>query len=75
MTSKKQHIMIIKRNWHDAHPTIAHHSGIDWRLLSSTAKTSGDIEEPELEPQYHCLRVDITYVSFAKLQPHLTTGH
>jgi len=67
--------MIIKRNWHDAHPTIAHHSGIDWRLLSSTAKTSGDIEEPELEPQYRCLRVDITYVSFAKLQPHLTTGH
>jgi hypothetical protein len=52
VTSKKQHIMIIKRNWRDAHPTIAHHSGIDWRLLSSTTKTSGDIEDPELEPQY-----------------------
>jgi hypothetical protein len=66
--------MIIKRNWRDAHPTIAHHSGLDWRLLSLTTKTSGDIEEPELEPQYHCLRA-ITYVSFAKLQAHLTTGH
>jgi hypothetical protein len=67
--------MIIKRNWRDAHPTITHESGLDWRLLSSTTKKSGgDIEEPELEPQYRCLRA-ITYVSFSKLQPHLTTGH
>ena len=63
--------MIITRNWRDAHPTIAHESGLDWRLLSSTIKTSGDIEEPELDPQYHCLKT-ITYVSFAKLQPSLS---
>jgi len=63
--------MIVKRNWRDAHPTIAHESGLDWRLLSSTTKTSGDIEEPDLEPQYRCLRA-ITYVSFAKLQPSLS---
>jgi mannose-6-phosphate isomerase-like protein (cupin superfamily) len=63
--------MIIKRNWREAHPTIAHESGLDWRLLSSTTKTSGDIEEPELESQYRCLRA-ITYVSFAKLQPSLS---
>jgi mannose-6-phosphate isomerase-like protein (cupin superfamily) len=63
--------MIIKRNWRDAHPTIAHQSGLDWRLLSSTMKTSGDIEESELDPQYRCLKV-ITYVSFAKLQPRLS---
>jgi mannose-6-phosphate isomerase-like protein (cupin superfamily) len=63
--------MIIKRNWRDAHPTIAHQSGLDWRLLSSTMKTSGDIEEPELDPQYRCLKV-ITYVSYAKLQPSLS---
>jgi mannose-6-phosphate isomerase-like protein (cupin superfamily) len=62
--------MIIKRNWRDAHPTIAHQSGVDWRLLSSTTKTSGDIEA-ELEPRYRCLKA-ITYVSFAKLQPRLS---
>jgi mannose-6-phosphate isomerase-like protein (cupin superfamily) len=62
--------MIVKRNWRDAHPTIAHKSGLDWRLLSSTTKTSGDIEA-ELEPQYRCLKA-ITYVSFAKLQPSLS---
>jgi hypothetical protein len=43
--------MIIKRNWRDAHPTIAHESGVDWRLLSSVIKTSGDIEEPEMDPK------------------------
>jgi mannose-6-phosphate isomerase-like protein (cupin superfamily) len=63
--------MIVKRNWRDAHPTIAHESGLDWRLLSSTTKTSGDIEEPKLEPQYRCLKT-ITYVSLAKLQPSLS---
>jgi mannose-6-phosphate isomerase-like protein (cupin superfamily) len=63
--------MIIKRNWRDAHPTIAHQSGLDWRLLSSATKTSGDIEESALDPQCRCLKA-ITYVSFAKLQPSLS---
>ena len=63
--------MIVKRNWRDAHPTIAHQSGLDWRLLSSATKTSGDIEEPGLDPQYRCLKA-ITYVSYAKLQPRLS---
>jgi mannose-6-phosphate isomerase-like protein (cupin superfamily) len=63
--------MIVKRNWRDAHPTIAHQSGLDWRLLSSATKTSGDIEESGLDPQYHCLKA-ITYVSYAKLQPRLS---
>jgi mannose-6-phosphate isomerase-like protein (cupin superfamily) len=63
--------MIIKRNWRDAHPTIAHQSGVDWRLLSSAIKTSGDIEEPALDPRCRCLKA-ITYVSFAKLQPRLS---
>ena len=48
--------MIIKRNWRDAHPTIAHQSGVDWRLLSSAIKTSGDIEESALDPQCRCLK-------------------
>ena len=63
--------MIIKRNWRDAHPTIAHQSGADWRLLSSAIKTSGDIEESALDPQCNCLKA-ITYVSYAKLQPSLS---
>ena len=46
--------MIVKRNWRDAHPTIAHQSGLDWRLLSSAIKTSGDIEESGLDPQCRC---------------------
>lgn len=62
--------MIVIRNWRDAHPTIAHKSGVDWRLLSSVAKTSGDIEA-EVEPKYQCLK-SITYVSLAKLQPSLS---
>ena len=62
--------MIIIRNWRDSHPTIAHESGIDWRLLSSPKKTSGDIEA-ELEPKFQCLK-SITYVSLAKLQPRLS---
>jgi hypothetical protein len=36
--------MIIKRNWLDVHPIIAHQIGVDWRLLSSAIKTSGDME-------------------------------
>jgi mannose-6-phosphate isomerase-like protein (cupin superfamily) len=63
--------MIIKRNWRDAHPTIAHQSGVDWRLLSSAIRTSGDIEESALDPQCNCLKA-ITYVSYAKLQPSLS---
>ena len=63
--------MIIKRNWRDAHPTIAHESGVDWRLLSSVIKTSGDIEEPEMVQKCRCLKA-IKYLSFAKLQPHLS---
>jgi mannose-6-phosphate isomerase-like protein (cupin superfamily) len=63
--------MIIKRNWRDIHPTIAHQSGVDWRLLSSAIRTSGDIEESMLDPQCNCLKA-ITYVSYAKLQPHLS---
>jgi mannose-6-phosphate isomerase-like protein (cupin superfamily) len=63
--------MIVKRNWRDAHPTIAHQSGLDWRLLSSATKTSGDIEESGLDQQYRCLKA-ITYVSYAKLQPRLS---
>ena len=63
--------MIIKRNWRNAHPTIAHQSGLDWRLLSSAIKTSGDIEESGLDPQCRCLKA-ITYVSYAKLQPSLS---
>lgn len=62
--------MIVIRNWRDTHPTIAHKSGLDWRLLSNAEKTSGDIEV-ELEPEYQCLKA-ITYVSYAKLQPHLS---
>ncbi|HZD36877.1 MAG TPA: dimethylsulfonioproprionate lyase family protein [Nitrososphaeraceae archaeon] len=62
--------MIIIRNWRDSKPTIAHESGIDWRLLSSPEKTSGDITS-DLEPEFQCLK-SITYVSLAKLQPNLS---
>jgi mannose-6-phosphate isomerase-like protein (cupin superfamily) len=62
--------LIVIRNWRDTHRTIAHKSGLDWRLLSNAEKTSGDIEV-ELEPEYQCLKA-ITYVSYAKLQPHLS---
>ena len=63
--------MIIKRNSRNAHPTIAHQSGVDWRLLSSAIKTSRDIEESALDPQCRCLKA-ITSVSYAKLQPRLS---
>jgi hypothetical protein len=44
--------MIVIRNWRAVHPTIAHKSGIDWRLLSMKgAKTDGDIEV-EVNSQY-----------------------
>lgn len=38
-------------------------------MLSSAIRTSGDIEETTLDPQCNCLKA-ITYVSYAKLQPH-----
>jgi mannose-6-phosphate isomerase-like protein (cupin superfamily) len=62
--------MIIIRNWRDVQPTIAHQSGIDWRLLSKATKTAGDIEV-DVEPKYQVLK-SITYVSLAKLQPRLS---
>lgn len=62
--------MVIVRNWRSAHPTIAHKSGLDWRLLAMAAKTHGDIEA-EVDPAFKCLK-SITYVSLAKLQPSLS---
>jgi mannose-6-phosphate isomerase-like protein (cupin superfamily) len=63
--------MIVIRNWRAVHPTIAHKSGIDWRLLSMKgAKTDGDIEV-EVNSQYECLKA-ITYVSLAWLQSSLS---
>jgi mannose-6-phosphate isomerase-like protein (cupin superfamily) len=62
--------MVVIRNWRQVHPTIAHKSGLDWRLLSMKgAKTDGDIEA-EVSPEFQCLK-SITYVSLAKLQPSL----
>ena len=61
---------MIIRNWRHVYPTIAHKSGLDWRLLAMTAKTHGDIEA-EVDPKYQCLK-SITYVSLAKLQPTLS---
>ena len=58
------------RNWRNVRPTIAHKSGMDWRLLAMDRKTHGDIEA-EVEPMYRCLK-SITYVSLAKLQPSLS---
>jgi quercetin dioxygenase-like cupin family protein len=52
------------------HPTIAHRSGLDWRLLSMDQKTQGDIQV-EVNPKFRCLK-RITYVSLAKLQPSLS---
>lgn len=61
--------MIVVQNWRKVYPTIAHKSGLDWRLLSMDAKTEGDI--PAMTgPQFRCLKA-ITYVSLAKLQPGL----
>jgi mannose-6-phosphate isomerase-like protein (cupin superfamily) len=61
---------MIIRNWRHVYPTIAHKSGLDWRLLAMTAKTHGDIEA-EVDPKFQCLK-SITYVSLAKLQPTLS---
>jgi mannose-6-phosphate isomerase-like protein (cupin superfamily) len=71
--------MIVIRNWRDTDPTLAHKSGLDWRLLSRAAKTSGDIDT-EVEPEYQVLKA-ITYVSLARLQrslsyePHIHEDH
>jgi len=63
--------MVVIRNWRTVHPSIAHKSGLDWRLLSMKgARTDGDIEV-ETKPQYQCLKT-ITYVSLARLQPTLS---
>jgi mannose-6-phosphate isomerase-like protein (cupin superfamily) len=67
---KIKKLMIIIRNWRNVLPTIAHKSGIDWRLLSNSVKTNGDIDA-EVDLRYQCLEA-ITYVSFAKLQPSLS---
>ncbi len=61
---------VIVQNWRNVHPTIAHKSGLDWRLLSMAAKTHGDIEA-QVEPEFKCLKT-VTYVSLAKLQPSLS---
>ncbi len=61
---------LIVRNWRSVYPTIAHKSGLDWRLLSMKTKTHGDIET-DTDPKFQCLK-SITYVSLAKLQPTLS---
>lgn len=63
---------IIKRNWREVFPSIAHKTGIDWRLLSmaSAKKTHGDIDV-EVDQRFQCLKA-ITYVSLANLQPGLS---
>lgn len=61
---------LIVRNWRNVYPTIAHKSGLDWRLLSMKTKTHGDIDT-DIDPKFQCLN-SITYVSLAKLQPTLS---
>jgi mannose-6-phosphate isomerase-like protein (cupin superfamily) len=63
-------LALIVRNWRTVYPTIAHKSGLDWRLLSMDTKTHGDIDA-EVDPKFQCLK-SITYVSLAKLQPTLS---
>jgi mannose-6-phosphate isomerase-like protein (cupin superfamily) len=63
-------LALIVRNWRNVYPTIAHKSGLDWRLLSTNTKTDGDIDT-EVDSKYQCLK-SITYVSLAKLQPSLS---
>lgn len=61
---------LIVQNWRNVYPTIAHKSGLDWRLLSMDTKTLGDIDA-EVDPKFQCLK-SITYVSLAMLQPSLS---
>jgi mannose-6-phosphate isomerase-like protein (cupin superfamily) len=63
-------LALIVRNWREVYPTIAHKSGLDWRLLSMAIKTHGDIDA-EVDAKFQCLK-SITYVSLAKLQPSLS---
>jgi mannose-6-phosphate isomerase-like protein (cupin superfamily) len=63
-------LALIVRNWRNVYPTIAHKSGLDWRLLSMESKTHGDIDT-EVDHKFQCLK-SITYVSLAKLQPSLS---
>lgn len=72
MISKKTILTIIKRNWREVLPTIAHKTGVDWRLLSmaSAKKTHGDIDVVT-EEKFQCLKT-VTYVSLAHLQPGLS---
>jgi mannose-6-phosphate isomerase-like protein (cupin superfamily) len=63
-------LALIVRNWRNVYPTIAHKSGLDWRLLSMKTKTHGDIDT-DIDPKFQCLN-SITYVSLAKLQPTLS---
>jgi mannose-6-phosphate isomerase-like protein (cupin superfamily) len=63
-------LALIVRNWRNVYPTIAHKSGLDWRLLSMKTKTHGDIDA-DIDPKFQCLN-SITYVSLAKLQPTLS---
>jgi hypothetical protein len=37
--------MIVTKNWRDVYPTIAHKTGIDWRLLSFGGLTGKPTEE------------------------------
>ncbi len=63
--------MIIKQNWRNVTPKIAHKSGIDWRLFSMAGnRTDGDIESA-VDPKFQCLK-SITYISLARLQPRLS---
>ncbi len=63
--------MVVIRNWRTVVPTIAHKSGLDWRLLSMKGgRTDGDIEV-EVASKFRCLK-SVTYVSLAKLQPTLS---
>jgi len=65
--------MIIKQNWRDVHPSIAHKSGIDWRLLSMSGnKTDGDIDVMEL---FKSRRKDSDIYRSIALMRHGFGGH
>lgn len=61
---------VVIRNWRMVKPVIAHGAGIDWRLMSMSMKTSGDINA-EVDSEFQCLKA-ITYVSLAWLQQGLS---
>jgi mannose-6-phosphate isomerase-like protein (cupin superfamily) len=70
MTQLESKSNLIVRNWRNVYPTIAHKSGLDWRLLAMDTKTHGDIDA-KVDAKFQCLK-SITYVSLAKLQPSLS---